>query len=226
VVLHPGVEKVVVAELSPLVTQYSREYFRRFNRDAISDPRVEVLVEDARLMVRDRPQTFDVVVGDLFLPWRTGEGRMFSREHFAAVRRSLKPGGVFCQWLPLFQLTRPQVEGILRTLQQEFPAVIAIRGDFYAELPILGLVAFEDGRKSSEVDWNGVRDACTALREARLGRVRDGLVRGMRGGTSWVCAARGSSGFLRRRPSGNGIGSRRNGFPRDCCPRMTPGSSI
>ncbi len=177
VVLHPGVEKVVVAELSPLVTQYSREYFRRFNRDAISDPRVEVLVEDARLMVRDRPQTFDVVVGDLFLPWRTGEGRMFSREHFAAVRRSLKPGGVFCQWLPLFQLTRPQVEGILRTLQQEFPTVIAIRGDFYAELPILGLVAFEDGRKTSEVDWNGVSDACTALREARLGRVRDGLVR-------------------------------------------------
>lgn len=177
VVLHPGVEKVVVAELSPLVTRYSREYFRRFNRDGISDPRVEVLVEDARLMVRDRPQMFDVVVGDLFLPWRTGEGRMFSREHFAAVRRSLKPGGVFCQWLPLFQLTRPQVEGILRTLQQEFPNLIAVRGDFYAELPILGLVAFEDGRKTAEVDWNGVSDACAALRQGRHGRVRDGLVR-------------------------------------------------
>jgi spermidine synthase len=177
VVLHPGVERVVVAELSPLVTQYSREHFRRFNRDAISDPRVEILVEDARIMVRDRVQRFDVVVGDLFLPWRTGEGRMFSREHFAAVRRSLKPGGAFCQWLPLFQLTRPQVEGILRTLQQEFPNVIAVRGDFYAELPILGLVAFEDGRKTSEVDWNGVGHACAALREGTRGRVRDGLVR-------------------------------------------------
>jgi spermidine synthase len=177
VTLHPGVEKVVVAELSPLVTQYSREYFRRFNRDAISDPRVEVRVEDARLMVRDRPQMFDVVVGDLFLPWRTGEGRMFSREHFASVRRSLKPGGLYCQWLPLFQLTRPQVEGILRTLQQEFPAVIALRGDFYAELPILGLVAFEDDRKTSELDWNGINNACAALREGRHGRVRDGLVR-------------------------------------------------
>lgn len=176
-VLHPGVERIVVAELSPLVASYSAEYFERFNRGSVRDPRVELVVEDARLMVRDRPGTFDVVVGDLFLPWRTGEGRLFSQEHFQAVRRSLKPGGVYCQWLPLFQLTRPQVETIIRTLQRAFPHVIAVRGDFYAEMPILGLVAFEDGRRVESLDWPAIGDSCRALRNGSKGRIVDGLAR-------------------------------------------------
>ncbi len=176
-VLHPGVERIVVAELSPLVVAYSAEYFERFNRGSLRDPRVELVVEDARLMVRDRPGAFDVVVGDLFLPWRTGEGRLFSREHFQAVRRSLKPGGVYCQWLPLFQLTRPQVETIVRTFQHVFPQGIAIRGDFYDEMPILGLVGFEDGRRTEALDWKAIGDSCRALGKGSRGRVVDGLVR-------------------------------------------------
>lgn len=176
-VLHPGVERIVAAELSPLVARLAGEFFGPFNREALSDPRVEVVIEDARLMVRDRPAAFDVVIGDLFLPWRTGEGRLFSREHFASVRRSLRPGGAYCQWLPLFQLTRPQVDVILRTLQLEFPQVILLRGDFYADLPILGLMAFEDGRDAAALDWSAVESGCQALRAGRIGRVSDGLVR-------------------------------------------------
>lgn len=176
-VLHPDVERIVAAELSPLVARFASEHFGLFNRQALLDPRVQVVVEDARLMVRDRPAAFDVVIGDLFLPWRTGEGRLFSREHFESVRRSLRPGGVYCQWLPLFQLTRPQVDVILRTLQQEFPRVILLRGDFYADLPILGLLAFEDGRDASAIDWASVESACQRLREGPHGRVSDGLVR-------------------------------------------------
>ena len=42
----------------------------------------------------------------LVLDRRAGEGRLYAREHFHAVRGALRDGGVFCQWLPLYQLTR------------------------------------------------------------------------------------------------------------------------
>jgi len=112
------------------------------------------------------------VVGDLFLPWRTGEGRLFTLDHFANVRRSLKQGGLFCQWLPCFQLTRPQFEAIARTFRTVFPDAFLVRGDFYSELPVIGLVG---GRNLAELDWRGIDEICHELRST--GKVADPLLR-------------------------------------------------
>jgi spermidine synthase len=169
---HPDVERVDAAELSPLVLGYAREHFGPYNREVARDPRVRLLPEDARWMVATRSEAYDVVIGDLFLPWRTGEGRLYSLEHFRAVRHSLKPGGVFCQWLPMFQLTRPQFEAIARTFQRVFPDVLVVRGDFYTELPILGLIG---GRDLAGIDWTRVERRCEALKET--GKVTDPLAR-------------------------------------------------
>ena len=113
-----------------------------------------------------------MVVGDLFLPWRTGEGRLFAREHFLNVQRSLKPGGLFCQWLPMFQLTRPQFEAIARTFREVFPDAFVVRGDFYAKLPILGLVGGNDFR---QLDWPVIGTVCGHLRA--VGKTTDPLLR-------------------------------------------------
>ena len=67
---------------------------------------VRFLVVDARHFVQATERRYDVVVGDLFVPWRAGEGAMYTRAHFRAVRDVLDEGGLFCQWLPLYQLGR------------------------------------------------------------------------------------------------------------------------
>jgi spermidine synthase len=90
---HPGVERIDAVELSPLVLGYAREYFGPYNRDVFRDPRVRFVAGDARWVMARRHAAYDVVVGDLFLPWRTGEGRLFALEHFRNVKHSLKPGG-------------------------------------------------------------------------------------------------------------------------------------
>lgn len=170
--LHQDVERIDGIELSPLVLRYAEEFFGPFNRAVFNDSRVRFIAEDARWVVAARPGSYDVVVGDLFLPWRTGEGRLFTREHFQNVRRSLKPGGVFCQWLPLFQLTRPQFETIARTFREVFPEAFVLRGDFYSELPILGLVG---GCDLAKLDWANIETQCARLRSA--GKATDPLVR-------------------------------------------------
>lgn len=170
--LDSRVERIDAVELSPLVLRYAREFFGPYNREVFADPRVRFIQEDARwLMARERA-AYDVVVGDLFLPWRTGEGRLFALEHFRNVKRSLKPGGIHCQWLPMFQLTRAQFETIARTFRQVFPEAFLVRGDFYAELPILGLVG---GRSVREINWQLVEAGCARLRSE--GRTTDPLMR-------------------------------------------------
>jgi spermidine synthase len=179
-VADPGVERVDAYELSPLVARMAGAHFGRWNRGVMEDARLRLVVEDARIGVAGRRGEYDVVVGDLFLPWRTGEGRMYSREHFEAVRAALRGGGVFCQWLPLFQLTRAQYEAVLRTFLRVFPEGYLVRGDFYAELPIVGLVGTADGRRLEEWDWGRVDAGCRRVRERAAG-VTDPLVRWVEG---------------------------------------------
>lgn len=170
--LHPNVQHIDAIELSPLVLAQAKAFFSPFNREVFANPRVRFIQDDARWVVASRSAAYDVVVGDLFLPWRTGEGRLFTLQHFENVRASLKPDGIFCQWLPMFQLTRPQFEIIARTFQKVFPDTWLLRGDFYTELPILGLLG---GRNLAQLDWEQVGTACQQLRSNEA--VTDPLVR-------------------------------------------------
>ena len=172
---NPGIQRLDAFELSPIAVRFAREHFAPFNRSVFDDARVRVFLDDARSGVASTHGVYDVIVGDLFLPWRTGEGRLFSREHFGAVHRALKPDGLFCQWLPLFQLTRLHYDVIVRTFLSKFPNGFLVRGDFYPELPIVGLCGFAGGRSLDAVDWTGVARACERLRAA--GTVADPLAR-------------------------------------------------
>ncbi len=170
--LDPAFESAEGIELSPLVLSFAAEYFAPFNRRVLADPRVRITLGDARIIIAQRRVEFDVIAGDLFLPWRTGESRMFSREHFQNVRAALRPGGIFCQWLPVYQLTRAQFDTIARTFREVFPEAWLLRGDFYEAMPIVALVG---GRSLDSVDWGKVGAACDRTRGAGL--TRDPLLR-------------------------------------------------
>jgi spermidine synthase len=81
-----------------------------------------------------------VIVGDLVVPWRSGESSLFTREHFATARAAVAPGGIFCQWLPMHQLTEEQFRIIAATFLDVFPRATLWRGDFLTDAPALALV--------------------------------------------------------------------------------------
>lgn len=140
---HP-VDRIVVCELVPEVVQASREYFAEWTRGLPDDPRVEIVAEDGRQYLAATGEVFDVIVSDLFVPWHAGTGTLYTREHFQTVRSRLAPGGVFAQWLPMFQLSQRDFEVIARTVTEVFPNVSLWRGDFYANRPIVALIATLD----------------------------------------------------------------------------------
>ena len=137
--LHP-VEQIVALEIVPEVVAAAREDFANANARLFHDPRLEVVTDDGRHYLAAPPHTFDIVVGDLLVPWRPAEAPLYSREHFEAVRRSLSADGIFCQWLPLYQLSGEQLAILARTFLDVFPQASLWRGNFVPEAPTLALV--------------------------------------------------------------------------------------
>ena len=138
--LHHAVERVEVAELLPDAITAARLYFAPWSNGLFEDERVRILTEDGRHHLAASHERYDVIVGDLFIPWKAGVGGLYSLEHFRAVRARLAAGGLFAQWIPLYQISEPLFASIVRTFLEAFPHATLWRGDFLPNGPIVALV--------------------------------------------------------------------------------------
>jgi spermidine synthase len=136
---HPVLDTVAL-ELVPEVVSSARDWFSEANLDVLNDPRVHVRAEDARSYLGATRDRFDLVIGDLVVPWRRGEAALYTRESFTAVRRVLAPGGLYCQWIPLYQLTEADFDSIAASFLDVFPSATLWRGDFNAGEPAVALI--------------------------------------------------------------------------------------
>jgi spermidine synthase len=157
---HGPVTSVTAIELSPMVARASAAYFGPFNRDITGRSNATVLLEDARTHLAAARNRYDAVIGDLFTPWRPAEAALCSREQFMAVRKALRPGGVYCQWIPMHQLTPEQFQIIVNTFQSAFPEVHLFRNHFKARNIPLGLVGFQ----GAGLAWSTVAQRCAEER--------------------------------------------------------------
>jgi len=137
--LHP-VERITAIEIVPDVITTARAHFAEANLGIIDSPRADVISGDARNYLKGAGQRFDVVVGDLFVPWHQGESLLYTIDQFAAVRRALAPGGIFCQWLPMFQLSEEEFNIVTATFLDVFPRATLWRGDFAPGQPAVALI--------------------------------------------------------------------------------------
>lgn len=106
--------------------------------------RARITVADARRYVVADTSFYDVVIADLFHPALDGSGALYTSEHFGAVRRRLAPGGIFCQWLPLYQLDAPSLQAIIRSFLAVYPGASAWLNHYSVGTPMLALIGPRD----------------------------------------------------------------------------------
>ncbi|MBI3800832.1 MAG: fused MFS/spermidine synthase [Deltaproteobacteria bacterium] len=135
-----GVEETIAIELVPEVATMARTYFAPWNAQLLERPDVRLVLDDGRRALAANREAFDVIVSDLFIPWHAGTGNLYAREMYDTVARRLTADGLFCQWLPLYQLTREEFDIIVHTFLTVFPQVSLWRDDFYPDRPVVGLV--------------------------------------------------------------------------------------
>jgi spermidine synthase len=142
--LRLPLERVVVAEISPEVVEAARRHFGPWLHGLFDDPRASVRAEDGLNFLRGTRERFDVIVSDLFMPWLAGAGSLYSLEAYRAGRDRLAPGGIYAQWLPLFQLSSAEFAAIARTMAEVFPQLTLWRGNLRAARPIALLLGATD----------------------------------------------------------------------------------
>ena len=94
-----SVEEIDVIELEQEVIAANRLLSGRRAIDPLEDPRLNLIVNDARNALRLTDKTWDVIVSQPSHPWTAGASHLFTREFTGLVKDHLNPGGVFLQWM-------------------------------------------------------------------------------------------------------------------------------
>jgi spermidine synthase len=138
------VERVVACEILPDVVSLAERWFGDWTFGLFDDPRAQVHAEDGRNCLRRSPETYDLIISDLFTPWKAGTGNLYTLEHYETARQRLEPGGRYVQWIPLYQVSEQELKVIGRTMDEAFEQVSLWRGDLFANRSIVALVGEDD----------------------------------------------------------------------------------
>lgn len=114
------VEHITCVEISPAMVDAS-DFFRRFNEDALDDPRLALLIEDGRNHVLLTENRYDVIISQPTNPWISGVGSLFTLEYFELLEARLRENGIACVWLQAYGLEPEDFKMITRTFNEVFP---------------------------------------------------------------------------------------------------------
>lgn len=182
-ILRYGVERVDAIELDPLVLEVAA----RFHPASTSDPRIHLLIGDARRHVERTRERYDVVIVDLPAPSTSQLNRFYTREFFAAAGRVLEPDGVLSFTLGSYDnyLSRELARLLsveARTLREVFPNVLVLplgRVHFLASKghlePELAGALRQNGLSTQWITPRDVEVHLAPDRVAELGRALDPL---------------------------------------------------
>lgn len=121
-VQHPDIEKIVICEIEPLIPKVVTEYFGKENNDVLEDPRVELIIDDARHYILTTKEKFDIITSDPIHPWVKGAASLYTEEYFELCKQRLNPGGIVTQWIPLYETNLDAVKSEIATFFEAFPS--------------------------------------------------------------------------------------------------------
>jgi spermidine synthase len=124
---HP-LRRLDVVEIVAAMPEATR-LFDASNRDPLSDPRLRLIVDDARSYLSYTRQRYDVIISEPSNPWTAGTGALFSREFYERAAAALEPDGVYLQWLQAYELSDETFAAVVRTFRLTFPHVYAFQGN-------------------------------------------------------------------------------------------------
>jgi spermidine synthase len=119
--VQPGVEKITLCELEPLVPKIASKYFSAENFNVVNDPRTTIIYDDARNYILTTHDKFDIITSDPIHPWVKGSATLYTKEYFELVRSHLNPGGIVTQWVPLYESDLSVVKSEIATFFEVFP---------------------------------------------------------------------------------------------------------
>lgn len=126
--LHPEIESITCVEIEPAVIR-AAGFLLRLNRNVLRDPRVRIVLDDARNFLLTTREQYDIIVSEPSNPWIAGVAALYTDEFYRQARSRLRPGGLFVQWVQAYSLYPEDFRMILATFLPHFPQVTLWRGE-------------------------------------------------------------------------------------------------
>ncbi|KAE9455806.1 hypothetical protein C3L33_12312, partial [Rhododendron williamsianum] len=144
---HKTVEKVIMCDIDEEVVDFCKSYLV-VNREAFCDPRLELIINDARAELERREECYDVIVGDLADPIEGGPCyKLYTKSFYESiVKPRLNQDGIFVtQAGPAGIFSHTEVfTCIYNTLRQVFKYVVPYSAHIPSYADIWGWVMASD----------------------------------------------------------------------------------
>jgi spermidine synthase len=95
----------------------------------VAAPRLTLHNDDGRNFLAATRAKYDVIISEPSNPWITGVSDLFTVDHFRVSKKRLKPGGVYCQWVQLYEMSPENIKTIYRTFASQFRYVLAFAAE-------------------------------------------------------------------------------------------------
>src|SRR5207237_4048844 len=116
------IEDIDCIEIEPAVFGAAKE-FSEINRRSYENPRVHLTFNDARNYMNMTRQKYDIIISEPSNPWIAGVASLFTAEFYDRAAEVLNSGGVFAQWIQLYELDPEDLRMVLYEVQRKFPEV-------------------------------------------------------------------------------------------------------
>jgi spermidine synthase len=115
------VSSLDVVDLNPDIEDIN-DLFTEVNGDVYHKPRFHFCADDGRNYLLTSNKQYDVILGDSTHPRAYDSWILYTEEFYRAVKKRLRPGGVFAQWVPVLGSMQGDLIRIhLNTFRRVFP---------------------------------------------------------------------------------------------------------
>ena len=155
----PHATDLDVVELEPEIIRANRAVGGERRRDPLADPRLNLILNDARNAILLTGKRYDAIVSQPSHPWTGGASHLYTREFLALAKSRLKDGGVFLQWINSQFVDEALLKTLAATVLDQFRHV-----ELYQ--PERQVLLFLGSDRPIGL-WDGPRGAATALQRHR-----------------------------------------------------------
>jgi len=127
---HENVARVTMVEIDAGVVEFSRQYLPKLSNGAFEDPRLDLVINDGAVFMRETERRFDVIIVDSTDP--IGPGEVLFTDHFYGhAKRALNPGGILVTQNGVPFMQPSELTGTMRA----FKSLFADWGCYIANIP-------------------------------------------------------------------------------------------
>jgi spermidine synthase len=126
---YPEVQQIDCVEIEPAVL-HAAKYLAPLNRDVLHDPRLHIIVDDARNFLFTTREKYDLIISEPSNPWIAGVATLFTEEFYRQTREHLAEGGLLVQWVQMYSIFPEDWKMVMGTLAHEFPQVSVWTGTY------------------------------------------------------------------------------------------------